>query len=235
MNESRFNIAIETSSREGSVSLGRGDTLLETFEFGSNRRHAVDMLPRIDEMCRKYEAKPGDIEEVYVSVGPGSFTGLRVGVTTAKMLARAVGSRIVAVPTLEVVACNAPDDVDNVVVCLNAKKGKMFTGVFHRQDSGWNAIVEPSLMTPEDVCDRTGPDSFVLIGDSLPDFEWPSRIQNLDPSLATPSSRFVWQVGRRMADSDTFTESVKLVPLYVRLPEAEEVWRKKQAELQAAN
>lgn len=220
-----YSLAIETSSRRGAVALGRGDVLLGTVELGEQRRHAVGLMPGIDRLCRQHGATPGTpgvIGEIYVSVGPGSFTGLRVGVTTAKVLSRVTGAKLVAVPTLEVVAANAPADLPQVAVMLNAKGGRYFTGVFE----GGQIIVGPGLMTPAELCAvYRGP----IIADQLPEHPpeggWPADVELLDPTLAAPRGEVVWEIGRRMAREGRFTEAVDLVPLYVRLPDAEELWR----------
>src|SRR5688500_8967170 len=102
------NLAIETSTRVGSVTLGRGDEVVQTVEMPEQRRHTVDLMPTIDKLCQRHSLAPADIGEMYVSVGPGSFTGLRIGIATAKALAQVLGMRLIAVPTLEVVAQNVP-------------------------------------------------------------------------------------------------------------------------------
>jgi tRNA threonylcarbamoyladenosine biosynthesis protein TsaB len=213
-----FNLAIETSSRHGSVTLGRADVMLATVELPEQRRHAVELMPAIDRLCRDHGAGPRAIGEIYVSVGPGSFTGLRVGVTTAKILGRVTGAKLVAVPTLAVVAANAPADMPRVAVMLNAKGGRCFTGVFEEA----RPVGEPSLMTPAELANMyRGP----LIGDHLPPFDWPEDVQLLDSSLAVPRSAVVWSIGRKLAVEGRFTPALEFVPLYVRLPEAEELWQ----------
>jgi len=215
-----YNLAIETSSRIGSVTLGRGDAILATAQLPEQRRHAVELLPTIDRLCRHYAIGPPDIGEIYISIGPGSFTGLRVAVTTAKVLSRVTGAKLVAVPTLEVVAANVAPYTDRVAVMLNAKGGRCFTAVF---ENG-RPILGPALMTPAQLCDDfRGP----ILGDHLPDQDWPADVQLLDPALAVPRSESVWRIGRAMAAAGQFTPALDLVPLYVRLPEAEELWQEK--------
>ena len=218
MNGSAYSLAIETSSRRGAVALGVGDSLLETLDLGEQRRHAVALMPGIDRLCRQHGVAPGNIAEIYVSVGPGSFTGLRVGVTTAKVLSRVTGAKLVAVPTLQVVAHNVLPDRATVAVMLNAKGGRCFTAVYKPD----RAVLGPCLMTPAELCDvYRGP----VLGDQLPPHDWPADIELLDPALATPRGEAVWEIGRRMAQQGRFTPKLELTPLYVRLPEAEELWQ----------
>lgn len=227
MDAAGFNLAIETSGRTGSVAIGRADELLEVADLPPQRRHAVDLMPVIDRLTAKQGAKPADIREIYVSVGPGSFTGLRIGITTAKVIAQVTGAKLAAVPTLDATVRNAPPEVKRAAVCLNAKRGQCFTGLFERGGEGWRPLIEPSLWTPAELMERAGM-PLAVIGDAMPAFEWPAGVTLLDPSLAVARAEVVWQLGRAQAKAGRFVPAMALVPLYVRLPEAEEVWQKKQ-------
>ena len=93
-----FSIAIETSCRIGGLALGKGDQLLTVETFDASQRHATILVARLEAMLETANLNPGDLSELYISVGPGSFTGLRVGVTVARTLAQFVaGLRCVAV------------------------------------------------------------------------------------------------------------------------------------------
>ncbi|NJL32360.1 MAG: tRNA (adenosine(37)-N6)-threonylcarbamoyltransferase complex dimerization subunit type 1 TsaB [Phycisphaerales bacterium] len=170
MSSAPYNLAIETSSRIGSVTLGRGDVQLVTRELPPQERHRVDLLPVIDELCRAHQVKPADIREIYISHGPGSFTGLRIGITTAKTLALITGARLVAVPTLEVVAMNVPMQLGvTLIVALNMKKDTVYAGVFEAgtQDEHWQLTREPALTSlPDLLATITGP--VLIVGEKLP-------------------------------------------------------------------
>ena len=125
-------LAIETSSRVGSMALAAGDELLAVEEFQRNLRHVAELLPAMERATRKLGWKAADVDEVYVSAGPGSFTGLRIGITVAKTLAQACGVRIVAVPSIKVIAANGPGEAVNVGVVLDAKRKQVFAGRFQR-------------------------------------------------------------------------------------------------------
>jgi tRNA threonylcarbamoyladenosine biosynthesis protein TsaB len=121
-------LAIETSGRLGSVALAQGDKLLAESRFSGPMRHSAEIFPAITGLLSKFSKKPSQIEHVYISVGPGSFTGLRIAVTIAKTIALArqlartpIGevspaelnsarrTKIVAVDTLDVIAANVID------------------------------------------------------------------------------------------------------------------------------
>lgn len=207
--------------------LGRGDELLDAADLSPQRRHAVELLPAIDAMCRRHRLTPRDIGQVYVSVGPGSFTGLRIAVTTAKMLAMAAGCRIVAVPTLDVVVQSVPADRPHVAVMLNAKRGQCFTGLYDRHGQQWRLMDGPRLMTPQQVVEQAAR-PLTVVADHPQAYDWPADIERLDPALARPRCQTVRRIGRTLAAQNAFTDPLALTPLYVRLPEAEEIWQMKQ-------
>lgn len=223
MPDQPYNLAIETSSRHGSISLGHDDKLLKSEDLGPQHRHTVQLLPSLDHLCKQHSITPDQIGQIYISIGPGSFTGLRVAVTIARTLAQSINAKLIPVPTLDVVAQNAPIHHSNIAVCLNAKSGKTFTGFYNHSNNLWNKTLDPKLLTPTQILD-IAPRPLAIIADHLPDFDWPDDILILDPYFAKPHSHIVWQLGRSLADNNQFIDPLKLIPNYVRLPEAEEVW-----------
>jgi|GEM_PF-162677 len=99
-------LAIETSGRLGSVALAAGDKLLAETRFSGPMRHSAEIFPAVTDLLSRFSKKPDQIEQVYISAGPGSFTGLRIAVTFAKTMALANSAQIVAVDTLDCIAAN---------------------------------------------------------------------------------------------------------------------------------
>ncbi len=228
MSESLYSLAIEASGRIGSVSLGRDAQVVETVDLPAERRRAMQLVPTVDGLVRAHRIRPRAIGEIYVSVGPGSFTGLRIAVTTAKALARALRSRLVAVPTLEAVVRNVSPE-GRTAVCINAKRGKCYACVFDPGPNGWVPRTEPLLLSPAELGERT-PRPRTVICDEPSSFEWPADVTLVDPSLAVPSSRVVWSMGRERAGSAAEVGPATLTPHYVRPPEAEEQRRREKGD-----
>src|SRR5438128_2592286 len=103
-------LMIETSGKVGRVGLARGDGVVRAVELDATRRHARDLAPSVGDVLKDGGLKPTDLTGVMVSTGPGSYTGLRVGVMSAKALAYATGCRLVAVPTFAAIVNRAPDE-----------------------------------------------------------------------------------------------------------------------------
>jgi tRNA threonylcarbamoyladenosine biosynthesis protein TsaB len=187
-------------------------------------------MVELDARCRQLAIRPRDLRQVYLSIGPGSFTGLRVGVAIAKMLAQAAGAKVVAVPTLRVLACNTPLPYSRVVTCLNLKKETVYAGLFRREADAWRPDDAPSLRTMNELL-QAAPRPVAILGDPLPplpqDGATLEGVTVLPASFAMAHAEAVWRIGREMAGAGQFTDPWQLVPLYVRPPEAVELWNKR--------
>jgi tRNA threonylcarbamoyladenosine biosynthesis protein TsaB len=219
-------LAIETSSRVGSVALCRDGVALaeETFEHGL--QNAARIVPAIDALCRKLEWKSGDLREIYVSAGPGSFTGLRIGITLAKTLAFATGAKLVAVPSVRVLVENSPGEAKRVVIVLDAKREQIFTATFEREGEGWKEKEPARLDSLREVLARTRRPVY-LLGEGIPYHEQfipkgDARVKIVDSAFWRPRAEVVGRLGWELGRAGRFVEAVGLTPIYIRKPEAEE-------------
>jgi tRNA threonylcarbamoyladenosine biosynthesis protein TsaB len=224
-------LALETSGRIGSVALAEDGELVAEEQFPHGLQHAARIITVIDSLCRGAGWKPGDIEELYVSIGPGSFTGLRIGITAAKTLAMATGVKLVGVPSVRVLAENAPREARNVIIVLDAKRGQIFTARFERagdesHEDDWMEVEPAHLDTLAGMLTRS-PRPVFLLGEGLP-FHIGSPSQT-EPGVI-PTASTAWQarasvvahLGWQLARAGQFADPLTLSPLYVRPPEAQE-------------
>jgi tRNA threonylcarbamoyladenosine biosynthesis protein TsaB len=218
-------LAIETSGRVGSVALVEGQKLLAEEQFPHGLRHAAEMLTLIDRLCRQIGWKPRDIQQIFVSSGPGSFTGLRIGITCAKTLAFALNIPVVATPTLRILAENAPAEAQHVAIVLDAKRGQIFTGRFERVDGIWQPR-EPAHLDSLAAVIARAPRPLYLLGEGMPlhadAVPTDGSVIVTGPDTWRARAAVVAAVGDAMARAGQFTEAMQLVPVYVRIPEAEE-------------
>jgi tRNA threonylcarbamoyladenosine biosynthesis protein TsaB len=219
-------LAIETSSRIGSVALAQDGRAVaqETFEHGL--QHAARIVPAIDQLCRRLDWKSEELRQVYVSAGPGSFTGLRIGITLAKTLAFVTGAKLVAVPTVRVLVESAPPEARHDVIVIDAKRDQIFTASFDRQGNGWTQR-EPAHLDSLAAMLARAQRPVHLIGQGIPfhrkfiaDSE--TEIFLADESLWQPHAETVARLGWGMAINGQFIDPLKLSPIYIRRPEAEE-------------
>ncbi len=227
-----FNLAIETSGRAASFALGRGDELIEVIELPPQTAGAgsggtggsSQLMQHLDALCSRRNIQPSQLGEVYLSIGPGSFTGLRVAVTLAKMFALTLGAKVIAIPTLDVVARNAPPDAACVAVGLNLKKETLYTGLYERQGDAMTPIAPPALRSMRELL-ALAPRPLAILGDPLPALPPDAIDVTVLPRLmAQASAEQLWLLARQASHQGRFDDPLALVPLYVRPPEAIELW-----------
>ncbi len=239
-NNKEISLAIETSGRIGSVAIGCGDQLLSESAFSGFMKHSTELFPRIETLLGKINKKPSDVRDLYITAGPGSFTGLRIAVTVAKMLNMAHKTRIIAADSMDVLAENATTynqtggNADCVATVLDAKRNLFFAAVFEKHGTGWKKILNTELVSADELTNKIidlKKDNVAFLGEGLvyyaDKFKAPfSSILDQQYWPATASGLF--RVGRKLASSGNFTNPATLTPFYVRRPEAVENWEKRQ-------
>ncbi|MCC6580399.1 MAG: tRNA (adenosine(37)-N6)-threonylcarbamoyltransferase complex dimerization subunit type 1 TsaB [Phycisphaeraceae bacterium] len=205
MRNAAYSLAIETSCAEGSVSLGRNDTLLATTALGRGR---AELMPAVAKLCEQHDCKPGNLAEVYVSLGPGSFTGLRVALAAVKMLAMSLKVKVAGIATLDVLACSArsPKDDQPLLACLNVKRGTAWCGTYRWDGTRWRRDGEPGLR------EMTGTEPGLWTVEQSP-----------------PTSEAVWRLGRERSKMEQWDDAWALSPIYAREPEAVRLWQQRHA------
>jgi tRNA threonylcarbamoyladenosine biosynthesis protein TsaB len=223
-----ISIAIESSCRSGGIALGVGDTLVESLAFDASARQAAQLLSYVQVLLENHHYQPKEVRQVYVSAGPGSFTGLRLGITVARTMAQALGVQCVSVPTLSVVAENAQEaDWSSLAVVLDAKEGWVYTELFERKEGRISEVGGPTVKPAAQFLAET-PRPLLLIGEGLGYHELGGpEITIGEKSLWFPTVEKVWHVGRKMAKVGEFTDYRQILPIYTRKPEATRLWEKR--------
>jgi tRNA threonylcarbamoyladenosine biosynthesis protein TsaB len=136
---------LETSGPLASVAALDGNNLLAQMELNPSTRSAASLAPAVRELLSRADWPPASVELVAVAIGPGSLTGLRIGVTTAKVFAYAVGAELIGVNTLDVVARQALAETgrSQLAAAIDAGRGQVFARRLVRQaNADWNPRVE---------------------------------------------------------------------------------------------
>jgi len=222
--------AIETSGRIGSVAMADAERVLEARRFTHGRRHAVELLGLLAEMAENLGWKPDDLDYLFLSIGPGSFTGLRIGVSLAKTLSLTCGVKLIAVPTVDVLARNAPPEAENIAVILDAKRRQVYAARFHRKGDDMIKVVDACLTDPGEFI-REAPRPIWLLGEGVAYHREALSGEGIlepPPEAARARAEVVVELGRREVKQNRFADPAALIPLYIRPPEAEEKWQKKR-------
>ncbi len=218
-------LALETSGRQGSVALAEDGVAIAVERFDYGLQNAAKILPLIDGLCRSHSWAPSDLRELYISIGPGSFTGLRIGVTIVKTLAFVTGAAVIPVQTVDVLAENAPTDARELIIVLDAKRGQIFTSRLVRDAAGWRQVEPPHLDRLVDILARAGRPVY-LLGDGIP-YHRDSFTESPEVVLTASDTwvgraEVVAALGHQLALRGSTVDPMSLVPLYIRRPEAEE-------------
>lgn len=217
-------LALETCGATGSAAAFVDDKLLVELTLQHDRATSRGLAPMIHDLLHRARWRSTDVDLVGVATGPGSFTGLRIGVTTAKTFAYATGADIVGVNSLEVIAAQAPSDFESIVVVMNAYRAEFFVARFARGDDGcFQWVGKTELVAAEAWLRRLEPGT-VLSGPLLEGLKkrLPSGVTTVDRDLWNPSARGVGLTAWRRYQAGVRDDVWSLVPQYFRPSAAEE-------------
>ena len=196
-------LALDTATTTASIALLDDDNVLATATRNTHRRTA-DVLIAVDEACRAAGVGPRELDAVAIGAGPGSFTGLRIGMATAKGIAFAAQRPVWAVSSLAALALASPTD-GTVIAILDARKGELYTGTFRKT----GGLVEPldaeRVVVPSAL---VVPEGAITVGD----------VPGLCAHAATPSGEAVGRLALAGARGDVLVGGA---PTYIRASEAE--------------
>ena len=215
-------LAIESATLRLSVALRRADGRLLERASEAQGQHAEQILPMIDALLADAECSLAELGAVAVSIGPGSFTSLRVGLATAKGLVFARPCPVVPVPTLEALAWGARlrEDDRPIAAVLDARRGELYAAVFEPVGEGLQTKLADGLFTPEELGPQL-PEGCRVVGEgaSLLAAEYPGPMES-EEATRWPRASSVAELGqlRLLAGS---TAAMDLAPRYVRRAEAE--------------
>ncbi len=215
-------LAVETSGTVGSIAICEGETLLiERMLDTAGHRHAQTIVSEVDSLLRELKLQPRDIQTVAVSIGPGSFTGLRVGLVFAKTYAWLNQTELVAVDTLRAIAQQAPKNIEQVTAAIDAQRGELFVGTYQWDEiTGCRQLIRPIHVSSQDGL----PIGQTLTGPGLAKLrpELHSQFHLLDETLWQPRASSVAKLGLNMRQQREISVPETLEPVYVRVSYAEE-------------
>ena len=236
MKDDRRILLLDTSGKIGTVGIATEQGVVAAAALPGQTHHAAELMPTLQQLLAGPGWSADSLTDVFLPVGPGSFTGLRLSVSVARTMAWSVGARLVALGTMSVLARNGlsiTSPPEHVAVLLDAKRGQTFDAAFTLQDGSYRAVIEPCLEEPAVFLARC-PQPLTVLGEGIPLHEaalaqtgcpqlpaeyWPSRPEHIHV------------LGMDQARQGLYIAAGDLVPHYVRRPEMEERWEKKQAAL----
>ena len=239
-------LAVETSSRIGSIALGFGDKIIGETSFSGFMKHSAEIFPDIMKLLSSSDIKPNQIEHIYISNGPGSFTGLRIAATIAKMMFLAGPIKIVTVDSLDVVAFNAieavkeidrnsdqpdgasKDGIIRIAVIIDAKRGQFFIAEYNVKRNSDELcpikLTDDLLLTAGEFCEKVNEEGTPVwvIGDGLLYYRQLFQNENInfiEEKYWSPRAACLYRLGREMAKRNIFADPLKFKPNYLYRPD----------------
>ena len=214
--------AIETATRAASVAVCSKDKFTEIIQ-DSKLTHSETLLPHFKEVLKMSNVSKDMIEAVAVSIGPGSFTGLRIGLAAAKALAYAWKVNIVGVSTLHALAYHYP--FAKVMAMIDAQKNRAYVQVFDRL----NPMTEIEIISLDEAVNKASTyDEIVICGDVCHKLKTlPDNVKLSPVNMRLPRAVNVALCGSALLESGKVDNVMNIEPLYIRRSEAEVLWEQR--------
>jgi len=215
-------LAVESATLSGGAALLDGDRLLGEITLNIAITHSERLLAAVDRLLGDCGMAPADLEGLAVSVGPGSFTGLRVGLATVKGLAMALDLPVAPVPTLDALAARLPFADAPVCPILDARKGEVYLSLYRWRNDRMCRERDYEALPPERAAAGLLP-PVILLGDGIDACRpWLSAEVRIAPvAQRMPSAATVGELGHAALAAGGGVEAESVAPLYLRPSEAE--------------
>jgi len=219
-------LAIESATARVGCAIGTTEGVLASTHSARGRRHAESLVPQIQFIVEQAGVAVSDIEMVAVDVGPGLYTGLRVGITTARAMAHTLAVPMISVTSLEAIA-HAAGGVGDIAVAVDAKRGEVFHSTFSVDDVGSFSGTEPAVSAPEELAEFLSARPGVrVVGDGAIAYRSVFAGRGLSvggSETAHPSPDAVLRLAMSRLDAAVAPSAIE--PLYLRRPDAVAKWK----------
>ncbi len=216
-------LAIDTSTTTASLALVQDEEVLVELTWRCEQNHTIELLPRLTHLLNQNKLSLQSVSGIIVARGPGSFNGLRVGVSTAKGLAFSLGVPIVGISTLEVEAYPHAETVLPICPIFNAGRGEIATAIYQKKGNRWCQITAEHITTVEVLCSQITTKT-IFCGEFIPFIATQLRKQLKQRAIiSTPAARlrrasFLAELGQQRLKAGNYDDLATLQPLYLRRP-----------------
>lgn len=223
-------LGIESATAQVGCAVGGHEGVLASAHSSRNKRHAESLTPSIEFVCRQARIELSEVGAVAVDVGPGLFTGLRVGVATAKAVAQALRVPVIPISSLDLLAFPARFTDRLIAAVIDARRGELFSALYRSVPGGVQRITEPRVSTPDDLRAELQAQSgdLLLVGDGAvryrDDFRSLVRAEVCGHGLTAPSARDLVLLAHHLALREEWVQPWEVTPTYLRKPDAEISW-----------
>jgi tRNA threonylcarbamoyladenosine biosynthesis protein TsaB len=223
-------LGIETSTEQVGCAIGGQEGVLASFQVARSRRHAETLTPAIEFVCRQAQIELRQISVVAVGLGPGLFTGLRVGIATGKAIALALRVPMIGIPSLDLLAFPVRHSSRLIVPVIDAKRGEVFTSTYRHVPGGVQRMSPYEVMIPDDLASDlvARREDCLLIGDGATRyaevFAGNDQIELVTSGTAYPSATALVELAQPRVLREEFVHGSEIEPLYLRKADARINW-----------
>lgn len=221
-------LAIDTSNQVMGIAVSDGDNIIGEYITNLNKNHSIRVMPAIHDLMQEVGLEPKQLDRIIVAHGPGSYTGVRIGVTIAKTLAWTLNIPIVGVSSLEVLARNGQLFNGVVSPIFDARRGQVYTGLYAFQGESFQSLKADQIIMLKDWVEelKQRSEKVLFLGNDVPLHE--AVIKEMlqeqaviaSPTLFNPRPSELVIIGINKEPQEVHS----FVPNYIRLAEAEAKW-----------
>ncbi len=216
-----YSLLINSANQPLSVAVLQDGKVLVTHTTTVKRNHSIQLMPLIEFLLVQCELKAKDLDEIIVAEGPGSYTGLRIGVTTAKTLAYTLGIQLYGVSSLKAIAANIEYSDAYIIPIIDARRGNVFAGVYQWQGQQLVAVMEDQhIALSQLITQWSNKENVIFIGDDVTHFT--NELEGYQCNAKPPRADKMYRYKGEPREIHTF------VPQYLKLSEAEQNWMDQQ-------
>ena len=212
-------LAVDTSTRTVGLALYDGVQVLYELTWTSNDFHTVELAPAVANMLERCDQEVSALQAIAVATGPGSFTGLRIGLALAKGLALVRHIPLIGIPSLDALAAAQPTIDIPMAAVLRAGRGRLAVGWYAVTDGAWRSRAPIEVLTPKDLSQRIRTPTLVC-GELSEDERQRLGRKRKNVQLASPAQSlrrpgFLAELGWRRLEAGSFDDPVTLAPIYL--------------------
>jgi len=216
-------LAIDTSTDKASIAIVQDNEVLAEYTWRCGQNHTTQLLPQLVFLLNQTEANLQSVDSIIVARGPGSFNGLRVGISTAKGLAFSLGIPIVGISTLEVEAYQHAETGLPVCPIFNAGRGEIAAAIYQNKQNKWDQLTAEHITTVDNLCLQIKTKT-LFCGEFVPSIAPQLRKQLRQKAIISTSAArlrragFLAELGQKRMDAGDYDNPDTLQPLYLRRP-----------------
>ncbi len=230
-------LAIDTATQVSSVAVLKEGRLLAELTMQGKLTHSETLLPHIEQVLKMAAVAKEELTGIAVSNGPGSFTGLRIGLAAAKAMSYVLGIPLVGVSTLQALAYQLPAPGVRVMCLLDAQKGNAYVESYRWENNSLQVVDSVQVAKITDIvaaCANMN-EQVILLGDAVQKkvagkLELPANVSVAPPHIVMPRAACVAMLGQAKLMAGETDNVMDLEPVYIRRSEAEVLWEKRHPE-----